>query len=133
MNTRFKEAHRREYYPDTASDKLFKAQQPEYVQPTNQLSATFIKVDFTLGQTQNRLDEITYRAKKDYSDMTAFEQEELDKITQFRKDTEDRAQKIRKQQFQDEKNRLEQVMIKIILKLKIQAGICKNYLFYLGN
>jgi hypothetical protein len=72
---RFNNAHRRQYYPDTASDQLFKAEQPEYIQPTNQLQATFVKVDFTAGESQSRLDEIAYNAERDYKYMSTYEQQ----------------------------------------------------------
>lgn len=117
MNTRFQQAHRRNYYPDTASDQLFKAEQPEYVQPTNQLSATFVKVDFTTGQAQTRLDEIAYNAERDYTHMTDFEQEQKAEIAEFKRKTEERAQRIRKQQFIDEKAKLEKVSIPNIIYL----------------
>jgi low affinity Fe/Cu permease len=62
----------------------------------NQLSATFVKVDFTAGEAKNRLDELSYRAEADYNHMVDFEQQQKQEIEQFRNRTELRAKKIRK-------------------------------------
>lgn len=111
MKNRFQEAHRRRYYPDTAKEKLFKAEQPEFIQPTNQLQATFVKVDFTAGESQVRLDEIAFRAEQDFNDMATYELEQKARIDEFRKMTEERAQKIRRQQFLADKEKLEKVSV----------------------
>ena len=109
MKNRFQEAHRRNYYPNTATDRLFKAEQPEYVQPTNQLQANFVKVDFTAGESQARLDEIAFNAEQDFNYMSTYELEQKAKIEEFRRMTEERAQKIRRDKFVADKIKLEKV------------------------
>ena len=106
MKGRFENTNRRVYLPNTAKDQLFKPEQPEYVLPTNHVKASFVKMDFTAGETQSRLMEIGYRAETDYLRMAEHERDRLQKIEDFRKQTEERAVEVRRQQLLEEKAKI---------------------------
>lgn len=90
--------HRRQYFPDTDSNYLFKAEQPEYVKPLNHVKANFVKMDFT--ENPNR--EISIKAQVNESEMRKAEKIKQERANDFMKLTRERAQKIKRKMKKEE-------------------------------
>ena len=122
MRAKADTSNRRIYLPNTAKDQLFKPEQPEYVLPTNHVKASFLKVDFTAGETQSRLIEVGSRAEADYLRMAEHERDRQQKLLEFRQQTQDRAVEVRRQQVLEEKAKLEEVSYLIYQLIELGVG-----------
>ena len=114
MKNRFnKDDIRRRYYPETSPNYLFKAEQPEFIQPLNQVGANFVKVDFTMGtttQNQSRVNMLNERAAQNEIRLQEAEKARQARLEQFWKQTQQNAKKIQEEKQKKQLEELRQVV-----------------------